>query len=610
VEDGSASLSTYDSVSVSSEAPDAGDAAEAAGDLVGAIGGLGGGNGESDAEGDDDDGLQALVNAQVAAGDEDDEEAGIGDATAVDEAAEVEDDSASGPEQDEESEETQAQGEDTSDAGGAASAVDDAASAQGVDAADAVAEGHAAALLPAPSAAEGNADVDDTPLSGDAVADAASEVEPHEEDEEREGRRNKPPPRAARSPADARAQRLLAYLLWGAVAAIGREGEEELCTQALAACGGVSVLAGAEEDPGEHTSGGQLGAAAELCGQHSHISAGAVPASLPALCVASQLPDAGALAALLSQRRRALFACAQNVLRSVMADSRVARAPCVGAQSPAFVFAAAPATIVPIADVLLCASASDTVPPLSSLPLAKGATGSGSSGAGDACTGLASAGADVAVGPAGGDAAQAVSEQQQQLQLAAGMEGQLVGLCSRGLRLLQAAAAPSSTADTDTFSSRGRSPAAARSSDAECVPLRAGQLPCLGLGYVRRFDPLARELHIVTPLSAAALEGGWAQLPAPSYVASGTRASGAPGSPVPGSSGAAAVPASAAVCTGVDVLVCWRGSNDVPAQLLYRASPHGDDFACPATDLTSVRTTALAGGGGGRKNLKRRRIGE
>jgi hypothetical protein len=520
----------------------------------------------------------------------------------MDEAADVEVGSGGGSEQGDENAEEQAQEGGASDAGDAASAADDAASAHGVDDADAEAEADTDALLPAPSAADGNADGGSDPLAGDAVADLPSEVEPHEEDEEREGRRNKPPPRAARSPADARAQRLLAYLLWGAVAAIGRDGEEELCAQALAACGGAGMAAEAAEGSFGHAR--ELDTRAALRGLRLNDPDGIAPVSHPVFAGAPQLPDAGALAALLSQRRGALLACAQAVLRSVMADSRVARAPCVGAQSPAFVFAAAPAAIIPVADMLLCASASDTVPPLVSMPLARGAAGNG---AGDAFTGWTAAGSAAAVALAGGDAAQAASERQ--LQLAAGMEGQLVGLCSRGLHVLQAAAtSPFSAADAATPSSRGRSDAAAR--DADLVPLRAGQLPCLGLGYVRRFDPLARELHIVTPLAAAALEGEWVQLPAPYYTASGARVSGALASPVPGSGSAAAVPAAAAVCTGVDVLVCWRGSNDVPAQLLYRASPHGDDFACPASDLTSVRTTALAGAGGGRKNLKRRRIGE
>ena len=63
--------------------------------------------------------------------------------------------------------------------------------------------------------------------------------------------------------------------------------------------------------------------------------------------------------------------------------------------------------------------------------------------------------------------------------------------------------------------------------------------------------------------------------------------------------------------SGADVLVSWRGGHDMPLPLLFRMSPHGDPFTCLSGDLTSVKATAAAGSGKpGRKNLKRRRIGE
>ena len=97
--------------------------------------------------------------------------------------------------------------------------------------------------------------------------------------------------------------------------------------------------------------------------------------------------------------------------------------------------------------------------------------------------------------------------------------------------------------------------------DGGCAGQPAGLLRCFGLGIVRAFDPARRELHLVTPFAPEAL-----------------------------------------AAAGADVLVPWRGANDLPVQLLYRAAPSGDAFVADIADIVRVD-----GSGGGGVQVKRRR---
>lgn len=296
------------------------------------------------------------------------------------------------------------------------------------------------------------------------------------------------------------------------------------------------------------------GEADSSAGSDSTGSRGGVGAVSASGAAAVAVPRArsfivGEFAVELSARRAALLALARETLACVMADARMARAPSAGAASPAALFASCPAMTVPIgpgSGVALLSSPSDKLP----LPWVLG-------GVDD----LASAGPLPA----------SVVAQ------ARGFEGQLVGLCSTGLWLREA-------------SGTSRPPAM----------LSGGKIPCIGVGYVRAFDLSARTLQIVTPIPAARLHGELLDIALPS-----------PWSSLAGAVGIDGPSTHVEVHTGVDVLVCWRGSHDMPLALLHRSSPHGDSFTVAAADLTSVRETAAAGASRpGRKNLKRRRIGE
>lgn len=104
------------------------------------------------------------------------------------------------------------------------------------------------------------------------------------------------------------------------------------------------------------------------------------------------------------------------------------------------------------------------------------------------------------------------------------------------------------------------------SSTAALALVPAARLPCLGLGYVRRYDRLTGQLHIVTPLPFDL------------------------------------------VASHVDVLVGWTGAHDLPANLLYRAAPEGDPFCFDPSTVLSGRLGTASKAGQIRKNLKRKRL--
>lgn len=121
-------------------------------------------------------------------------------------------------------------------------------------------------------------------------------------------------------------------------------------------------------------------------------------------------------------------------------------------------------------------------------------------------------------------------------------------------------------------------------------------LPCIGLAYVRGYDARAVDTQ------GNAIAGGLLHLlcPVPHHLLS-----------------------------SVDVLLAWPGSGpEVPVQLMYAAAPEGDPFCFPthgpagnsvllnardvqgagsAASLAAVAAGKAVGGGQGRKNLKRRR---
>lgn len=415
---------------------------------------------------------------------------------------------------------------------------------------------HRGARVAADAASDAD-DADNKADLADAVAAAAAAAD---------GARNRPPPRAARSPADARAARLMSYFTWGAVATLAAVDDEALC-DAFEACCSVQQLEPLEHTDAAAATHGSVAGGAGGSGAGATLSTSAFVhhASADALAGASARSFiVGELAAELKARRAALLALARETLACVLADARMARAPSAGATSPAALFAGCPAMTVrvgPGSGMALLASPSEKLPLASALGTAD-----------DQDEAPAAAGESSPAAAARGFISEAL------IARARGFEGQLVGLCSSGQWLQRAAAG-----------SRGPS--------APC----GGKLPCIGLGYVRRFDAAAGTLHIVTPVQSAQLQGDAVDVVLPHQWAV--------------SAGSAAVadrtPLQIDAHTGVDVLVCWRGAHDMPLALLHRASPHGDSFTVAATDLTSVRETAAAGASRpGRKNLKRRRIGE
>jgi hypothetical protein len=188
----------------------------------------------------------------------------------------------------------------------------------------------------------------------------------------------------------------------------------------------------------------------------------------------------------------------------------------VGLHSPAFFLDAAQAICVPVDDVALVLDPS-------AVPVFPPQLRAGGPGA-------------VATG---GDYAYADGDDDEGGAAALSVVGQLVGLCC----------------------SQRHSPHAARA-------VRACELPCIGVAYVRDYAAASRELQLVTPVPLAALAQA-----------------------------------------GVDALVAWVGNNDVPSQLLYRDAPAGDAFAFVAAAAAPTRAAA-ARSGFARKNLKRRALGE
>jgi len=341
----------------------------------------------------------------------------------------------------------------------------------------------------------------------------------------------KPPPRAARSPADLRAQRLLVYFVWCIVASIRSrldEGNDDALLKECIAATSTSLA----------------------------FVAPAAPLAPLARCRRAHLT---------SQLGRA-----EATLRAVASDARIARAPSVGPASPAYAFETAPTVAMPLQALLLCASASDQV----------------------RCG--QPAGAESTVLSSGAEAAAA--------NLARGLEGQLVGLCSRSAWLCcrrqaelsrgsngwtsspHAVSATAGFAEVMDEAAGGAVAAAEAELPGPVTVVAAGRLPCLGLGYVRHFDAAARQLHIVCGSTPAGL----------------LMAGCGPSRPA-----AAPLGRSCGVCHPVDVLVCWRGGHDLPAALLARGRPGGDDFCFPAAAMASVRTTGGASAGVNRKHLAR-----
>jgi hypothetical protein len=137
-----------------------------------------------------------------------------------------------------------------------------------------------------------------------------------------------------------------------------------------------------------------------------------------------------------------------------------------------------------------------------------------------------------------------------QRHLAACAHGQLVGLCSTLLLpppppLLPGPGGPS-----------------APTTVAVVAP---SELPCLGVGYVRAVDVAAGLLELVTPVPLSRL-------------------------------------------ADVDVLVRWAGAPDLPAQLLFRAHPHGVDAFAVASHALAPTSASTARSDHNRKQLKRQRL--
>ena len=279
------------------------------------------------------------------------------------------------------------------------------------------------------------------------------------------------------------------------------------------------------------------GAAAAIA-RYPEERLGVLPASLTV--------PADAAAALRVRARRARAACLANAratLAAVLADERAARTPTFGGSSPAYFAAACPAAIIGLAKVRLLPTPSDTI------CACGGACASAAAAPAAFAASPASAGAGAGAGSgtggdAGGmDAAVAAAKEAAKEEIARGIEGQVVGLlCGGG-------------------GSSGGGGGGGGSSGCARVP--GGQLPCIGLAYVRKYDARLRELHLLTPLSPSALSAA-----------------------------------------GVNVLAAWRGAHDIPAQLLCRFAPGGDPFFMEAADI--VRAGGAAPGKtGGRKHLKR-----
>ncbi len=354
-------------------------------------------------------------------------------------------------------------------------------------------------------------------------------------------------PRAARSPADLRAARVMCYLLGG-----------------LRFRDAGARFGGGEEDA-------DAGAAA---------GAGAGDGAGDGLALSRALRGARAAA---SAHARAEAACAREAFWSVLCDGRGARACVRGAASPAYALGRCLPLRVPAADMQICAAAA-AAPERAAAGVGVGEGEHEGEGAG-AGAGWLAAGCGVS---------------RRGAELCAAAVGQLVGICASGAgegggedadggaasaRDLLACATPAMRAALQLSS---RAAPASPSAPARARALAGCELECLGVGFVRCFDALAGVLHVVTPLSLRALAGA------------GGRARG-------GRPPASAGPLSR---RPADTLVLWAGAggaHDVPAPLLFRGAAEGgggvsaaliggDAFAFPAA---SVLASASASAGTG-----------
>lgn len=403
-------------------------------------------------------------------------------------------------------------------------------------------------------------------------------------------------PRAARSPAELRAARMLPYLLGGLTFPDGEQllaryrSELRSRTTLRTALPGDRIVFRRGEDSDEVDDDGSV--FGSVCDGHddNFVDEGSASAGddRPRLrddvlqLTLSQHRDANssalgstvtpAISPSVVHAATALWAAAHSTgtqtLAAVLGGARAGRAPSRGLGSPAWlVRAALPARVAPGALFALPLSASDFVR------------------------------IDVA-SSACGDTAAAVVEREAR---AAVLVGSLVGIVCGARDAASTATSVAAAAEVARASSvEAASNAAARSTSYEYaapaldfefgtsvgaadysasaatasvaeaaaadedVSLPLSALPCVGIALVRGYDARARVLHLITPVSRDVLERA-------------------------------------------DALVAWAGSaREVPPALLAGGPPEGDPFCAAARALE--RDSAGARDGASRRNLKRRRL--
>ena len=412
-----------------------------------------------------------------------------------------------------------------------------------------------------------------------------------------------PPPRAARSPADLRSMRLVAYLLSrlqpstppackhildaaavtaaasstasasGADAAAALDVEVERCAaDDSGAAAAASTEAGGLLTCSYDTADGASFTSAASSRQRQPSSQS--PLSAPQVQLRMTLPPAPQLqlhaysscTKCSSHAHTLLFSSLYNAVRSafwrVLSERREARAPVSGIESPAFALQWAEAVEVPAADVRICADASEAI------ELGRGGDSSSSSSRAmsNRSPSATTATATTSTRAAGGSLR---THHRHSATLLEGLRGQIVGLCSTTTAeaMVPVAGSSGTSSSSSIASDDGTMPAHSSSTDTRNYYVPASSLPCLGVGFVRSVDARRGVITLVTPVLLPALSAA-----------------------------------------RVDVLVSWSGPNDAPPQLLYRGAAGGDAWAVEASSVAQT-IVAAAKAGVNRQNLQRRRLG-
>jgi hypothetical protein len=250
---------------------------------------------------------------------------------------------------------------------------------------------------------------------------------------------------------------------------------------------------------------------------------------------------------------RVLRRYARAVFRAVLADAPMSRTPCSGALSPAFVSHAALTLKVPVNEVCILRSPSEGVPLASNSSIGRGDGAAAQrwdivSWSSLAITSRGSAAQDV-VGV----------EERERARVSVGQLVALCGACPEWDRgeLPQAHG-------VGLFSAFPPSASPPGSGSCQITTMSASLLPCLGLAYVRHFDPGEGCLHLLSPIPLA-------------------------------------------VACSARVLVPWQGPADVPPALQFRAAAEGDPFCFHPQTVLAAGSSAAASSTQ-RKQLKRRRL--